>query len=403
MAQERRSGVVTGLERLLEAGPECAGLSDGVRVGLVAHPASVSRRLEHAVDLVARDPRVSLVQLFGPEHGLRGEAQDMEPVEGAADRETGLPVCSLYGDDARSLRPGRAEIEALDAVVCDLQDVGSRYYTFIYTMAHVMEAARDAGRPVVVLDRPNPIGGRVVEGPVLDPSLSSFVGRYAIPVRHGMTTGELAGLFNEAFGIGCDLRVVAMTGWRRSMSFDDTGLPWVAPSPNMPTPDTARVYPGGCLIEGTNLSEGRGTTRPFELVGAPWLGGTALAAALEAERFPGVRFRPTVFRPMFQKHAARTCGGVQVHVTDSEAFRPFSVYLALIRAARTQDRAAFDWRREPYEFESDRLAIDLLLGRHDLRPMLEGGASVGEMEAVWAAGLAAFRELRDRHLLYPPP
>jgi len=400
MADGRRDEVRTGLERLLESGPSCAGLREGARIGLVAHPASVDRDLVHAVDLLAGDPRLTLLHLFGPEHGLRGEAQDMESVDGAVDAETGLPVSSLYGSDPESLRPAREEIEALDAVVYDLQDVGSRYYTFIYTLSYVMEAARDADRPVVVLDRPNPIGGRAVGGPVLDPSLESFVGRFPIPVRHGMTSGELAGMFNEAFGIGCDLRVVPMTGWRREVRFEETGLPWVAPSPNMPTPDTARVYPGGCLIEGTNLSEGRGTTRPFELVGAPWLNGSALASTLDMIDLPGARFRATVFRPMFHKHAARTCGGIQVHVTDAEAFRPFSVYLAIVREAMRQDRESFDWRREAYEFETDRLAIDLLLGRPDLRPMLESGASVEEMEGVWSEELAAFLELRERFLLY---
>ena len=401
MADGRLGDVVTGLERLLECGPACAGLSEGARIGLVAHPASVDRDLRHAVDRLAGDPRLTLVHLFGPEHGLRGEAQDMEPVDGAVDAETGLPVSSLYGSDAESLRPGRGEIEALDAVVYDLQDIGSRYYTYIYTLAYVMEAARDAGRPVVVLDRPNPIGGRAIEGPVLDPSLKSFVGRYPIPVRHGMTAGELARMFNEAFGIGCDLRVVPMTGWRRAVHFEETGLPWVAPSPNMPTPDTARVYPGGCLIEGTNLSEGRGTTRPFELIGAPWLNGTALASTLTAAGLPGVRFRATVFRPMFHKHGGRTCGGIQVHVTDKDALRPFSVYLAIMQEAMRQDRESFDWRREAYEFETERLAIDLLLGRPDLRPMLEGGASVEELEKTGSEELAAFLELRERFLLYP--
>ena len=401
MADGRLGDVVTGLERLLESGPACAGLSEGARIGLVAHPASVDRDLRHAVDRLAGDPRLPLVHLFGPEHGLRGEAQDMEPVDGAVDAETGLPVSSLYGSDAESLRPGRGEIEALDAVVYDLQDIGSRYYTYIYTLAYVMEAARDSGRPVVVLDRPNPIGGRSVEGPVLDPSLESFVGRYPIPVRHGMTAGELARMFNEAFGIGCDLRVVPMTGWRRAVHFEETGLPWVAPSPNMPTPDTARVYPGGCLIEGTNLSEGRGTTRPFELIGAPWLNGAALASTLTAAGLPGVRFRATDFRPMFHKHGGRTCGGIQVHVTDKEALHPFSVYLAVIQEAMRQDRESFDWRREAYEFETERLAIDLLLGRPDLRPMLEGGASVEELEKTGSEELAAFVELRERFLLYP--
>jgi uncharacterized protein YbbC (DUF1343 family) len=268
-----------------------------------------------------------------------------------------------------------------------------------------MEAAREAGIPVVVLDRPNPIGGLTVEGPVLDPAASSFVGRFPLPVRHGMTTGELAGLFRSAFAIEADLRVVPMSGWARRMQFEDTGLPWVLPSPNMPTPETARVYPGGCLIEGTNLSEGRGTTRPFELVGAPWLEAAefaeALAQAGDAEGLDGVLFRAAWFRPTFQKHAGRTCGGVQVHLTDIAKAKTFATYLVLIREARRLAPASFDWRRERYEFVDDRLAIDLLLGRPDLRPMLEAGASVSEMEATWASGLALFIEERARFLIYP--
>ena len=218
-----------------------------------------------------------------------------------------------------------------------------------------------------------------------------------------MTTGELARLFNDQFGIDCDLRIVPMLGWRRDLQFEDTGLPWVAPSPNMPTPDTARVYPGGCLIEGTNLSEGRGTTRPFELVGAPWLPGAELAAALEDAAIPGVRFRATTFRPMFQKHAGITCRGIQVHVTDAGSFRPFATYLEILRQARRLAPQAFDWRREPYEFETERLAIDLLLGRADLRADLENGTPVSDMERSWSAGLSAFEGLRAGSMLYPDP
>jgi uncharacterized protein YbbC (DUF1343 family) len=369
-------------------------------VGLVAHPASIDRSCRHAADLLHGDERLRLVRLFGPEHGLRGEAQDMEPVPGGTDPGTGLPVSSLYGADPASLRPRPEDLEGLDAIVCDLQDVGSRYYTFVYTMAYVMEAAVLAGLPVVVLDRPNPIGGAAVEGPVLEEPLASFVGRYPLPVRHGMTPGELARLFNEAFGIGCDLRVVPLAGWKRRMRFEQTGLPWVAPSPNMPTPATAQVYPGGCLVEGTNLSEGRGTTRPFELVGAPWLPARPLAEALSREVAPGAFVRATSFRPGFHKHAGRSCEGVQVHVADPGTFRPFAAYLALLREARRLAPGAFDWRREPYEFESHRLAIDLLLGRADLRPMLEAGAPLAEMEAAWARDLDAFGELRRRFLIY---
>jgi uncharacterized protein YbbC (DUF1343 family) len=370
-------------------------------VGLLAHPASIDRSARHAADLLARNSTLRLTRLFGPEHGLRGEAQDMEPVSGGTDADTGLPVSSLYGGEPASLRPRREDLEGLDAIVSDLQDVGSRYYTFVYTMAHVMEAAAEAGLPVVVLDRPNPIGGVAVEGPVLDPSLASFVGRFPIPVRHGMTPAELGRLFNEEFGIGCDLRVVPMRGWKREMRFEQTGLPWVAPSPNMPTPTTATVYPGGCLVEGTNLSEGRGTTRPFELAGAPWLPAGPLAEALSREDLPGASFRATAFRPSFHKHAGSSCGGVQVHVADARTFRPFETYLVLLREARRLAPRSFDWRREPYEFERERLAIDLLLGRADLRPMLESGAALADMEAAWTADLAAFLRLRRRYLIYP--
>ncbi len=394
------STVTTGLERVAAEGADATGLPEGAPVGLVANPASVDRHARHAVDVLSRGGGLRIVRLFAPEHGLRGEAQDMEPVASALDPETGLPVSSLYGSGPSTLRPRAEDLEGLAGIVHDLQDVGSRYYTFVYTLSHVMEAARDAGIPVIVLDRPNPIGGSAVEGPVLDPHLSSFVGRYPIPVRHGMTTGELAGLFNDAFGIRCDLRVVPMEGWERWMQFEDTGLPWVAPSPNMPTPATARVYPGGCLVEGTNLSEGRGTTRPFELVGAPWIPGTALAEAIRGEPLEGVLIRATSFRPMFHKHAGTTARGVQVHVTDVDAFRPFATYLVLIREARRLAPEAFDWRREPYEFESGRMAIDLLLGQRRLREQIERGASLEEMEAGWAPGLMGFLELREKFLLY---
>lgn len=395
------TAVRSGLDVLLDSGPRIAGLAPGIRLGLLAHPASIDRAGRHAVDRLATCGWARLVRLFAPEHGLRGEAQDMEAIAGEVDAESGLRVVSLYGSGSASLRPAAADLEGLDAIVHDLQDVGSRYYTFVYTLSYVMEAAAAAALPVVVLDRPNPIGGTAIEGPVLEPELASFVGRFPIPVRHGMTTGELARLFNDAFGIGCDLRVVAMAGWRRRMQFEDTSLPWVAPSPNMPTPSTARVYPGGCLIEGTNLSEGRGTTLPFELVGAPWVSGRELADALAREELPGVLFRATTFRPSFQKHAGLSCGGVQVHVTDRERFRPFATYLLLMREARRLAPDSFDWRRQPYEFATGHLAIDLLLGRKGLRERLEAGASLDDMETSWAPALEDFRGIRKRFLAYP--
>jgi uncharacterized protein YbbC (DUF1343 family) len=392
--------VRSGLDKWITDGPSVCGLAAGARLGVVAHPASVDADVSHIVEVLLAARDYSLQRLFAPEHGLWGHEQDMEAVREAVDPWSGLPVVSLYGTDRDSLRPRPEDLSGLDAIVVDLQDVGSRYYTFVYTLSHVMEAAGEAGLPVIVLDRPNPIGGESVEGPVLDPSLASFVGRYALPIRHGMTIGELATLFWGSFGVSCDLRVVKMEGWRRAMGFDETGLPWVPPSPNMPSTATARVYPGGCLVEGTNLSEGRGTTTPFELVGAPWLDGRELAARLSAEQLPGVLFRATSFRPMFQKHAGTPCGGVQVIVSDAASFRPVRTYLALLREVRLIDPRQFEWRTEAYEFETDRPAIDYLLGLDGLRELIERGAALSEIERFWNEGLAAFLEIRDRHLLY---
>lgn len=391
----------SGLERWLSGGAEPLPTRSGVcHVGLLAHTASVDGRARHAAGLLQSLDSVRLERIFAPEHGLWGHEQDMEGVQHSTDLLTGLPVVSLYGADRSTLAPQPETLDGLDVVVCDLQDVGSRYYTFVYTLSFVMEAAREADLPVVVLDRPNPIGGLEVEGPVLQSEWNSFVGRYPIPVRHGMTVGELACLFNEEFGIGCDLRVVEMEGWRRSMAFEETGLPWVPPSPNMPSPATAHVYPGGCLVEGTNLSEGRGTTTPFELVGAPWLDGHALAATLNRASLDGVRFRAASFRPMFQKHAGLGCGGVQIIVDDRVAYRPFACYWELLREARALDSDRFAWRTEEYEFETDRLAIDLLLGRGDLRQMLEQGVPYAEAEPLWSVELAGFIERRKRFLRY---
>jgi uncharacterized protein YbbC (DUF1343 family) len=392
--------VVTGLERFAAEGLPAAGLGSKASVGLLAHAASVDRQARHSVELVRGVPGVELVRLFAPEHGLWGHEQDMERVAHTADPATGLDVVSLYGDNAEALRPRAEDLEGLDAILVDVQDVGSRYYTYVHTLSYVMQAAAEAGPAVVVLDRPNPIGGQHVEGPVLHSSLHSFVGRYPIPVRHGMTVGELARLFNDAFGIGCDLRVVEMANWSRKMSFGQTGLPWVPPSPNMPSPTTALVYPGGCLLEGTNLSEGRGTTTPFELAGAPWLDGAGLVAALRAQRLSGVVFREASFRPMFQKHAGRPCSGVHVLVSDPETFEPFASYLVLIREARRLAPEPFRWRTEPYEFETERLAIDLLLGRPELRELLESGASLDEMRQSWRDELDRFGELRAAFQLY---
>ena len=291
-------------------------------------------------------------------------------------------------------------LAGVDALIFDVQDVGARYYTFIYTMLHALQACARHRRRLVVLDRPNPLGGVALEGNVLEPEYRSFVGMHPLPPRHGMTVGELALLFREELGLEAELQVVRMRGWRREMGFEDTGLPWVMPSPNMPTVDTAWVYPGGCLVEGTSLSEGRGTTRPFELVGAPWLDPWRLARDLEKERLPGVRFRPTYFTPTFQKHAGRLCGGVQVHVTDRGRFASYLTYLLLIFHARRQDPARFAWRDPPYEYEHVKRPIDILYGSDAFRRAAEQGISPRRLAGGWKAELARFRRRRAQYLLY---
>jgi len=386
--------VLSGLDVLVH---DARALLRHRRVGLLAHQASVDRRYEHAALLLGDVRGVRLVALFAPEHGLWGSAQDHALVRAARDPVTGLPVFSLYG--ARR-RPTPAMLSGLDDLVVDLQDVGARYYTFVWTMALAMRACTRAGVRVVVLDRANPLGGDRVEGNVPDPVFASFVGLHPLPARHGMTIGELALYLNAVHGLGCELTVVPMRGWRRRMLWEDTGLPWVAPSPNMPTPDTARVYPGGCLIEGTNLSEGRGTTRPFEWIGAPWLEGQRYAAALNALALPGVTFRPARFQPTFHKWARRACEGVQVHVTDRSRFKPFLTGLAELAIARRLAPRRFHWRRPPYEFERRRLPIDILLGTDKIRRALERGAPLSALERSWQPGLARWERARRRYLLY---
>jgi uncharacterized protein YbbC (DUF1343 family) len=385
--------VRSGLEQLL-ARPS---LLKGLRVGLVSNPASVTADLRHA-SLALRSSRAfRLAALFGPEHGVWANAQDLIEVPDGRDPATGLAVFSLYG----ATRVPTAEMLAgVDAVLFDLQDVGARYYTFIYTMLYVLEACAREGRPLVILDRPNPLGGIVVDGNMLEGEFRSFVGLHPLPVRHGMTVGELALLFRAERGLEVDLRIVRMRGWRRAMHFEDTGLPWVLPSPNMPSVDTAFVYPGGCLVEGTNLSEGRGTTRPFEIVGAPWLDPWRLARDLERERLPGVRFRPLFFTPTFQKHAGRLCGGVQVHVVDRRRFLAYLTYLLLLHHARRQDEARFAWRDPPYEYEMVKRPIDILCGTDRVRLGLDAGVSPRRLAPSFRRDAAAFRRRRERFLIY---
>ncbi|HEY7520249.1 MAG TPA: DUF1343 domain-containing protein [Methylomirabilota bacterium] len=390
----RVPSVRTGLDVLLR---DRLSLLRGRRIGLVAHQASVDSRLEHAAVLLHDARGARLTRLFAPEHGLWGAAQDHAAIASARDPVTGLAVVSLYG--ARR-EPTAAMLRGLDALVIDLQDVGSRYYTFVWTMALAMRACARAGIEVIVLDRPNPLGGAVVEGNMPDPAYRSFVGLYPLPTRHGLTIGEVARWLALAHGLRPQLTVVEMRGWRRRMLWEDTDVPWVAPSPNMPTPDTARVYPGGCLFEGTNLSEGRGTTRPFEWVGAPYLDAHAYAEALADEDLPGVRFRPARFTPTFHKWAGRLCGGVQIHVTDRHRFKPFVTGLAVVAAARRLAPRRFAWRRPPYEFERRLLPIDILLGTDRIRRAVERGRPLGEIERGWSGGMLAWKRRRTPVLLY---
>ncbi|MBI5576942.1 MAG: DUF1343 domain-containing protein [Deltaproteobacteria bacterium] len=374
----------------------------GLAVGLVCNPTSVDRRLRHAADLFHAAKGVRLAALFGPEHGVRGDVQYMAAVGNERDNRTGVPVHSLYGKDAESLRPDDRKLRGLDALVFDIQDVGARYYTYQATMLFCMEAASRAKLAFFVLDRPNPIGGIAVEGPRLSPGFESFCGVHDVAVRHGLTVGELARMYREERGLSLELAVIPCRGWRRGMHQRDTGLPWVFPSPNMPTPETALVYPGMCLLEGTNLSEGRGTTRPFELFGAPWLDSCLLAEALSTERLPGAAFRPASFVPTWDKHAGTRCNGAEVVVTDRGTFRPFRTGMACIAAARAQNNGRFRWRTEPYEFVERIPAFDLLCGSAREREAIERGRGWQELAAAWSSEERAFAKRRTRHLLYEP-
>ena len=371
----------------------------GKRVGLITNPSGLTSRGVPTWKALRASPNVRLVRLFGPEHGLAGGAVYMEAVQGSIHAPSGLPVVSLYGAAAESLKPRREHIADLEAIVFDVADVGSRYYTYIWTMLLAMEACAASRLRFVVCDRPNPIGGDV-EGAPASAGYLTFVGLHPIPVRHGMTAGELARLFAAERRLDLDLVVSPAAGWAREMSYAEAGLPWTPPSPNMPTTDTALVYPGMCLLEGTNLSEGRGTTRPFEIFGAPWLDDAALTDALNALALPGVTFFPAQFRPMFDKYAGKACGGARLHVTDRATFRSFQTGLRIVETARKLAPLDFRWRTEPYEFD-ERPAIDLLTGSATFRETVEAGESLrGEISRHYE-GARQFHARREGHLLYP--
>ncbi|HEX5735850.1 MAG TPA: DUF1343 domain-containing protein [Blastocatellia bacterium] len=385
----------TGLDVLLESR---LSLLDGARVGLIVNPASINSRFTHAADLFNQEERINLTALFGPQHGIRGETQDdMIKWQSFIDRRTGLPAYSLYGE---TRKPTAEMLSGIDALVFDVQDVGTRVYTFIYTMALAMQAVGESGKRFFVLDRPNPINGLQVEGNIHEPAFSSFVGMFPLPMRHGMTVGELALMFNGEFGIDCDLEVIEMEGWRRSMWFDETGLPWIMPSPNIPTFETAVVYPGAVMIEGTNVSEARGTTRPFEMIGAAFIDPYALVAELENDKLPGAVFRPLYFQPTFHKFSGEICGGIQIHVTDRAQFKPVATGVAVINAIRRLYPASFAWKQPPYEYVYDQLPFDTITGTSELREQLEAGKSTREIEQSWEEGVRDFVARREAYLLY---
>jgi uncharacterized protein YbbC (DUF1343 family) len=371
----------------------------GSRVGLLAHPSSINRKVEHAVNLFLRSSKFALKAIFGPQHGIHGETQDnMIEWEGFADPQTGFPVYSLYG---YTRKPEPAMLKDIDALVIDVQDIGSRPYTFIWTTELCMQACQETNKSIVILDRPNPIGGHITEGPVLDMAYASFVGQRALPVRHGMTIGEIGIYLHNEFYPTLDFHVISMNGWRRTMWFDETRLPWVMPSPNMPTLDTATVYPGMCLLEGTNISEGRGTTRPFEIFGAPFIEPPQLVKHLKALKLPGALFRPLYFQPTFQKHAGQLCGGAQIHIINRKLFKPFKTGVAIIKTIYSLFPQQFAWKQPPYEYEREKMPIDILAGTDRLRKDIEQGVSLEQMEAWWETQRLQFQKnLRKKYLLY---
>jgi uncharacterized protein YbbC (DUF1343 family) len=387
----------TGLERLLDDPKRFLGEA---RVGLVGNPTTIDRRFNHGADLLHAHPDVDLRLLFGPEHGIRGAAQDMVEIADARDPMTGLPEISLYGNTFESLSPSPEQLSQIDALVFDVQDIGARYYTYAATMALCMRAAKQAKVKVVVLDRPNPLGGMQVEGGGIEPGLESFCGLYPVPQRHGMTVGELARLYNDRFGIGCELDVVPCEGWRRADYYDACNLPWVMPSPNMPTLDTAIVYPGMCLLEGTNLSEGRGTTRPFELFGAPFIDAGRLAQQLRGYDLPGALFRPCLIEPAFHKFARQRCGALQLHVIDRLAFDSFNTGLAVLVAVRKLWPEELAWRTGVYEFRADVPAIDLLTGSREVREAIDRGQDFETVALLAGKGREAYEPGRAKALLY---
>ena len=384
-----------GLEKILD---ECENHLKGLRVGLICNQASVNRHFRHAADLFFESENINLVALFGPQHGIRGAVQDnMVETAHAVDKLTGLPVYSLYSE---TRQPTVEMLSNIDVLVFDLQDIGGRVYTFIYTMANAMKACAKYGKKMFVLDRPNPIGGIAVEGNTLEVGHESFVGQYPIPMRHGLTVGELARLFNREFDINCELEVIPMDNWKREDFLDETDAAWVMPSPNIPTVDTTVVFPGTVFFEGTEISEGRGTTRPFEIIGAPFIDGREYADALTLCELPGVVFRPINFLPTFQKYAGQECGGVFLHIVNRNSFEPVITGIAMIKTAYELYTSNFSWKATPYEYEFNRNPFDVIAGTTRIRNMVETGRSVAEIKLSWQTDIEKFNRIREGYLIY---
>jgi uncharacterized protein YbbC (DUF1343 family) len=395
MAKLQRRAVKIGLEKALTTHKE---IFKNQRIGLICNQASVNKRFQHAADLFFAEDQINLKVLFGPQHGIRGDVQDnMIETAHAVDKATGLPVYSLYSE---TREPTAEMLENIDALVFDLQDIGGRVYTFIYTMANAMKACARSGKRFIVLDRPNPINGIDVEGNLLERGHESFVGMYPIPMRHGMTTGELAKLFNAEFSINCELEVIAMDEWSREDYMDETDAPWVMPSPNMPSVETTVVFPGTVYFEGTQVSEGRGTTRPFEIVGAPYIDSRQLTDALNSLKLSGVTFQSFDFLPTFQKNADTTCGGVFVHVLERREFRPVMTGIAMVKTIFDLYNSDFKWKNPPYEYVFDRNPFDVIAGMTKIRESIERKTPLSEIAESWKEDENSFRRLREKYLLY---
>jgi len=387
--------VQTGLEHFLESPPKWVA---SARLGLLCNPASVDHKLNHARLRIQQHFADKLKALYSPQHGFFAEKQDnmIESADGV-DPVLNLPVYSLYG---KTRKPTKSMLDPIDVLLVDLQDIGTRVYTFIYTLSYCLEAAKTLDKKVVVLDRPNPVNGKTIEGNCLNPDYRSFVGRYSLPMRHALTIGELARLFNEHFEIGCDLEIIPIKGWRRSMFFNQTGLPWVAPSPNLPSPVSTMVYPGQVLWEGTNVSEGRGTTLPFEQFGAPYLNPAKIVASIGAKSIPGIVLRPIVFEPTANKWQEQPCRGFQIHITDPAQYRPYETSLRLLQAIILNHKKEFEWKQPPYEYETRRLPIDLIFGDRQIRQQIENMESIDSLAESWQRGIDEFAEISQRFYLY---